>query len=527
MTEPSPKIDRRDLLLASIFAFLLTVICGTIGMVVLSDPDIDRAFKIPSIALQIKREYSGQVNWDKMFDAARKAMFADLDRYSDYVEPSTFRAMDEELTGGYTGIGVSVVRHEQGLLVMAVREDGPSDKVGLMSGDIIIQVDSTSLNGKEVAEATDLLRGREGTSVGLSVFRPSTGDTLAITVTRQRISFQHIPFAGFTPDSMLYVRLLDFDAGAAADLRKAIDTLIEANPGKARGIMLDLRGNPGGLFTEAFETADLFLEAGQFIVGTDARSRWNREIHEATGYDITNGLPMVVLVDRGSASASEIVAGALKQSGRAELVGDTTFGKGLVQGFTRFQDGSGVRLTISRYYLQGNVYLNELDSVLHDTGTGLPPDHYVDLPENDPFIGAIEVSLLLSKFAHQHQDDIITGPPPLGPDSSWGSQFATFAASQGFDYISPRSDAALLVLLTARASGYSADVQRAARDLYEQSRQLDRRLFVDYQDYIEMRLRQEAYERKFNAYRAYANVIVHERPDIRVAAEVLKKKVRS
>lgn len=525
MTE-APIVNRRDLLLASIFAVLLTVICGSIGLMVLSDPDIERAFQIPSIALQIEREYSGQVNWDRMFDAARKAMFADLDRYSDYVEPQTFRAMDEEMTGAYTGIGVSIVRDELGLLVMAVREDGPSAKVGLMTGDIIIRVDSTSLANKEVPEATELLRGIEGTSVQIGVYRPSTGDTLAITVTRQRINFQHIPFAGFTPDSMLYVRLLDFDAGAAAELKRSIDTLLEPNKGNARGIILDLRGNPGGLFTEAFETADLFLEAGQFIVGTDARSRWNREIHKATGHDITGGLPMMVLVDGGSASASEIVAGALKQSGRAELVGDTTFGKGLVQGFTRFQDGSGVRLTISRYYLQGDVYLNQLDSVLHDTGTGLPPDHYLALPETDPFIGEIERSLLISRFAHQHQDDIIAGPPLLGPDSSWGSQFATFAASQDFLYISPRTEAALIVLLTAQESGYSAEVLQRSRELYERSLQLDRRLFVDYRDYIEMRLRQEAYERKFGAWKAYAEVIVHERPDIRLAIELLKKKVR-
>jgi carboxyl-terminal processing protease len=526
MTE-SPPISRRDLLLAGLFAFLLTVICGTIGIVVMSDPDIDRAFSIPAVALQIEREYSGQVNWDKLFDSARKAMFADLDRFSDYVEPRTFKAMDEEMTGAYTGIGVSIVRHELGLLVMAVREDGPSAKVGLMTGDIIIAVDSTSLEKKEVQQSTELLRGPEGSSVSIGVFRPSTGDTLSISVTRQRINFQHIPFAGFTPDSMIYVRLLDFDAGAADDLHRAIDSLMGPDPNRPRGMILDLRGNPGGLFTEAFETADLFLEAGQFIVGTDARSRWNREIHKATGSDITKGLPMVVLVDRGSASASEIVSGALKQSGRAELVGDTTFGKGLVQGFTRFQDGSGVRLTISRYYLQGNVYLNQMDSVLHDTGTGLPPDKYVDLPENDPFVGTLEGSLLLSEFAHQHQDEIIEGPPLLGPDSTWASQFAVYAASKNFDFISPRTEAALVLLLTARVDGSSKDVLAGAQNLYDQARRLDRQLFVRYHDYIDMRLRQEAYERKFGTWRAYGEVIVRERPDIRIARELLKGKPRT
>jgi carboxyl-terminal processing protease len=522
----APPMQRRDILLSALFAFLLVLICGSIGLVVLTDPDIERAFAFPSVALQVERAYSGQVNWDKMFDSARRGMFQDLDRYSDYVEPQAFRQMDQELTGAYTGIGVSVVRHELGLLVMAVREGGPSAKVGLMTGDVIISVDSVSLSGKDAQESTNLLRGREGTSVAISVFRPSTNDTLAIPVTRRRIEYQHIPFAGFTPDSLLYLRLLDFDAGAAADVRKAIDSLMQPDPAKARGVILDLRGNPGGLFNEAYETADLFLEAGQFIVGTDARSRWNREIHESTGRDVTGGLPMAVLVDRGSASASEIVAGALKQTGRAELVGDTTFGKGLVQGFTRFQDGSGVRLTISRYYLQGNVYLNKFDSTLHDTGTGLPPDHYLDLPENEPFVGLLEGSLLLSNFAHQHQDEIIAGPPPLGPESTWAAQFTVFATSKGFSFTSPRTEAALQVLLTARVDGCSQEVVASAQQLYDQSLDRDRDLFIDYREYIDMRLRQEAYERKFGAWRAYAEVVIRQRPDIRLAGDLLRRKPR-
>ncbi|MCM2272998.1 MAG: S41 family peptidase, partial [candidate division Zixibacteria bacterium] len=326
MTE-SPPIQRRDLLLSVLFAFLLIVICGSIGLVVLTDKDIERAFAFPAVALQVERAYPGQIDWDQMFNSARRAMFQDLDRYSDYVEPQVFRQMDQELTGGYTGIGVSVVRHEQGLLVMAVREDGPSARVGLLTGDVIIAVDSIPLAGMDGQRSTDLLRGREGTTVSISVLRPSGTDTLTISVTRQRIEYQHIPFAGMTHDSLIYVRLLDFDAGAAADLGRTVDSLMRAVPDAARGIILDLRGNPGGLFNEAYEAASLFLEPGQFIVGTDARSRWNREIHRSIGRDITNGLPMAVLVDRGSASASEIVAGALRQTGRAELVGDTTFGK--------------------------------------------------------------------------------------------------------------------------------------------------------------------------------------------------------
>lgn len=517
-TAPSP---RRTVVLSALLAFMLILLCGSIGLFVLTDPDIARAFILPSVALQIERTYSGQVDWNRMLSSARQAMFAELDRYSEFIEPEQFQQLDEEMTGGYSGIGVTVVKHEQGLLVMSVREDGPAAGVGLLTGDIITAADSVSLAGVDIQQASSRLRGPDGSSVLLTLYRPSTDDTPTIRVVRNRLSFLHIPFAGYTPENMIYIRLLDFDAGASTDLYFALDSLLNRTATKPAGVILDLKGNPGGLFSEAYQTASLFLDEGKFIVGTDARSMWNEETHRAEGRDITNGLPLAIIVDRGSASASEIVAGALKQAGRAVLVGDTTFGKGLVQGFTRFPDGSGVRLTISRYFLDGDLFLNEFDSTLSDSGTGLVPDYYVPSAERDPFVAAIERSLLLPEFAHLRQDEITAGAPLLGPDSTWAEQFAVYAGSHGFSFASPRTSAAQRVLKMAEDEGYSGEIIDAARRVLAISIRRDARGFVRFHDYLNMRLKQLAYERKEGTRSAYEQVIVHERPEIRKAVEVL------
>jgi carboxyl-terminal processing protease len=320
---------------------------------------------------------------------------------------------------------------------------------------------------------------------------------------------------------MLYIRVLDFESGASRDINDALDTLIVNGKHNPRGVILDLRGNPGGLLTEAYRTASLFLNKGEFIVGTDGRSRWNEERHYATGPDLTNGLPMAILVDNGSASASEIVAGSLHQLGRALLVGDTTFGKGLVQGITQLSDGSALRLTISRYYLEGGLYLNRFDSTLSDTGSGLAPDYPVQFVERDEFPLRIETSLLLQKFANLHQDEIIAASQHLALPKAWVDRFRSFSRDSGFIYTSSQTQSAQLLVELAVVEQSSKAVFNAALEILHKSQQDDMAQFERYADYIRTRLKQLAWERKFGTYREYADVIVRERPDIRYAAHLL------
>lgn len=521
MIDPA-AMSRRPILLSALFATLLLVLCGGLAIWVLSDSGIRAGFILPEAAEIIDQTYQEKVDWHKAIESAQTAIYGRLDRYSEYLESKDFQDLAEEMTGAYHGIGVSVIEHDNGLLIMSVREGGPAADVGLMSGDIIVRVDSISLAGRDLFRASDLLRGPEGSRVKLTIIRPTSHDTLTVEPTREKIDYQHVSFAGYTKDSVIYIRLLDFEAGSSDELASALDTLLNKPGYTPKGVILDLKGNPGGLFSEAYSTSSLFLEKGKFIVGTTSRSRWNEEKQYSDGEDVTNGLPMVVIVDRGSASAAEIVAGSLHQLGRAKLVGDTTFGKGLVQGYSRFPDGNGGKLTISRYYLAGNLYLNRLDTSLSDTGKGLVPDYQLAFPENEPFIQALESSLLLMQFAQLHQDDIIAGPPPLGPDTSWAEQFAIYATHNKFSYKSDETEQAGQLMATAKAERASPRTIAALDSLESACRRLDHSEFFQNRAYITMRLKQLAIERKYGTYRSYAEAVVDARPDIRFADSLIR-----
>lgn len=518
-----PLFDRRSIVLSALFMFLIILISGSAGVYILSDKSLQEAFYFVNFAFRLEEYYPGRLDWERMLTSARNAMFDQLDRYSGYMESRQFEQLDEELGGSYGGIGVTVVDHEQGLLIMSVRENGPAAEVGLLSGDVIIATDDINLAGMNSERATRLLRGREGTRVKVAVFRPVLNDTLTVTITRRQVDLLHVPFAGFTPDSMLYIRVLDFEAGTTRDIKNALDSLLGRKDMRPRGIILDLKGNPGGLFNEAYHTANLFLDKGRFIVGTRGRSRWKEEKHYSSGRDITGGLPLAVIIDGGSASSAEIVSGALRQLKRAVLIGDTTFGKGLVQGFTRFPDGSGLRLTISRYYLEGNVYLNEFDTALNEVGRGLPPDYYFPFTERQLFCRQLENSLILQQFANLHQEDIIQQSENFELDDRWVKTFEEYAKKNNFNFTSPRTQIAELLLDLSHLEGRSPEIRQKAGQILKISRESDMRKFYEYGSYIKIRLRQLAYERKFGIYRTYADVIIRSRPDIRLSAQILKE----
>ncbi|UCD64868.1 MAG: PDZ domain-containing protein [Candidatus Zixiibacteriota bacterium] len=517
---PSARLDRKSLLYSMFFLVLLVMISGGMAVYVMSDRSLQDALVMTAAAFRIDKLYRNDVDWKELVLAGRRAMFDRLDRYSTYYRQEQFQSLDEELEGSYSGIGVSVIFHEEGLMIMSVREDGPAAEVGLLSGDIIIAVDSVSLAGLVADESVGILRGEEGTAVRVEVWRSVTEELFEVVITRRRIPFMHIPFAGYASDSVIYIRMLDFDAGATADLEKAVDSLLRGETTRPKGLILDLRGNPGGLFAEGYRTADLFLDDGVFMVGTEGRSRWNNRKYYSTGRDITAGLPLAIIVDRGTASSAEIVSGALQASGRAFLVGDTTFGKGLVQGFVRFPDGDGLKLTISRYYFDGPVYLNDFDSMLHDVGHGLVPDYYIDVTAMNPVRRELENSLLLREFANKHQEAIVSAKESAAEDGLVES-FTTYARDHGFSFTSPRTVLVDEMRLAAVVESSSTATTRLIEDVLRLSQAEDSMALVGERQYVIDRLRQIAFERKFGTYQSYRQVLLRSRPEITLASRIL------
>lgn len=501
-----------------------TALVISLTVYLLTDDNLYHPYRLISALAYIDRYFPEEINKKELLRTARDQVFASLDRYSGYLEKKELDRVVEEFGGSYGGIGITVVGHNDGLMIMSVREDGPAGKAGMKTGDIILAADSVSMKGKNPYEATLYLRGAEGSSVTITLIRENSQDTLTFALIREQLRLIHIPYAGLNENGIFYIRILDFEAGATEELAQILDSLYLPKQDSVKGIILDLRGNPGGLLNEALTVANLFLDAERLIVGVKGRSRWRQVEYYSSGDDFTEGRPLAVIIDRGSASAAEIVAGSLRYAGRAVLVGDTTFGKGLVQEFDGFSDGSGIRLTTARYYFEGGVYLNDPAAENKDSAAGIPPDFHVNSDETDDFILALESSLLLRDFALRHKDSLApTRETPL-LSGEWFQRFAAFADSLNFAYHSSLTRELEMALELITIEGGSRELFNEGEKLYTLSREQDRGYMERHRDYILRRLYQIALEANFGAAVSYPLAILPYRHDIQRAESLLLSK---
>jgi carboxyl-terminal processing protease len=321
---------------------------GGVRDVFVDDPD--RAVRAELIDM-VEKNFYRPVDTDKLQDASLRAIVESLgDRYSHYLPPKEARALEESVSGRFDGVGMSVEEDKRGLRVLNVFEGSPASEKGIRKGDLIVAVNGKSLAGVSSELATARIKGPPGTSVRLGVLTPSSESERTLNVTRRRITVPVAESRMIERDGkkIAYVRLMGFTEGAHGLLRREIQPLLEQG---AEGLVLDLRGNPGGLLTEAVLVSSVFIEDGK-IVSVRGRNRPNRT-QVAEGKALVPKLPVVVLVDGGSASASEIVTGALRDRGRGTIVGTNTFGKGLVQEVERLSNGGVLDITVANYYLPG------------------------------------------------------------------------------------------------------------------------------------------------------------------------------
>ncbi|MCF8382891.1 MAG: S41 family peptidase [Chlorobium sp.] len=296
----------------------------------------------------IRDLYVDEVQADSLAGAGIKGMVESLDPHSVYLEPEEVSFSQAEFDGNFDGIGIEFDVINDTLLVVTPLSGGPSAAVGMAAGDRIVAIDSVSAIGITHQEVLRKLRGKRGTTVKLKVFRPLSGKLMDFLVTRERISTSSIDAVFVLKDGTGYIRLSRFVATTAGEFRKALALLKKQG---MKNLVIDLRGNPGGFLEQAVEVADEFLHKNQLVVYTkSAKNAVEDARYEAKSGDGFEKGKVAVLVDKGSASASEILAGALQDNKRAVIIGELTFGKGLVQRQFEFKDGSAMRLTVSRYY---------------------------------------------------------------------------------------------------------------------------------------------------------------------------------
>ncbi len=314
---------------------------------------------------RVKRDYVEPLDDAELLESAIRGMVADLDAHSQYLDAGEYRDIRISTTGSYTGIGIEVDEVGGNVTVVTPIAGSPAARSGMRAGDRIIQVDGISVEADNLQETVGRLRGYAGSEVTVTVLRDD--EIIDHTMRRQIIRMASVHKELIAP-SYGYVRVSQFSENTARELGRAVDDLQEANGGMLEGLVLDLRNNPGGVLDSAVDVSDLFLDSG-VIVTADGRSLDSRFTRSAHRGDILDGAAMAIIVNGGSASASEIVAGALQDHNRALVVGTETFGKGLVQTVVPLSKGRAIKLTTSRYFTPSGDSIQDV---------GITPDVYVD-----------------------------------------------------------------------------------------------------------------------------------------------------
>ena len=320
---------------------------------------------------KINNEYVEEINQSESMDSAINGLLQSLDPYSAYMSPEIFDEMQTETSGEFGGLGIEVSMESGVVKVISPIDDTPASKAGLKAGDYIVKINDIQVQGKSLSEAVDLMRGPVGSGIELTIRRRGVKKALTFNIVREIIQIQSVK-ADILEKNIGYIRLTSFNENSGKQIKREIEKFKQKQ--NVNSFILDLRNNPGGLLSQAIKITDFFLENGE-IVSTKSRKKSENRKWFAKKGDLLNGKPLVVLINYGSASASEIVAGALKDHKRAILLGENSFGKGSVQSIIPLKNDGAIRLTVAKYYLPSGKSISEV---------GVSPDIEIN-EENEDF----------------------------------------------------------------------------------------------------------------------------------------------
>jgi carboxyl-terminal processing protease len=351
--------------------FIIVIIFFNISSIAYSQNEnklYDKIDLFGEVLEKIQGEYVSEVDQAEVMDAAINGVLQSLDPYSSYMSPKIFEEMNTETSGEFGGLGIEVSMEAGVVKVITPLDDTPASRAGIKAGDYIVKINNEQVQGKSLMEAVNLMRGPVGSPIEITVRRKSEKKAKNFQIIREIIEIQSV-VSKLIDKKIGYLRLRAFNENSDYQLKREITKLEKKN--KLIGYIFDLRNNPGGLLSQAVKISDFFLEDGEIVSTKGRQSRENRKFFAKKG-DRIKGKPLIVLINNGSASASEIVAGALQDQKRAVLLGETTYGKGSVQSIIPLRNKGAIRLTISKYYLPSGKSISEVgvspDIKVEETG---------------------------------------------------------------------------------------------------------------------------------------------------------------
>lgn len=508
---------------------------------------------LAEIALSVRDRYVEEINVDALFEAGIEGMFEGLDPYSIALTNDNLTLIQESAQGKYEGIGVDIDVRDGDVTVIAPLEGSPAARLGLRAGDKILAINETPVSGLKPHQINQMLRGPAGTSVELTIMQRGNGIPIDVNVERAVIEVHPVQFAGMVDDETGYVRLTSFTAQTVSELKSALRDL--KNRRRMKSLILDLRSNGGGLLEQAVGVVSLFVPRDKLVVYTKGRSARTVRRYFSDGSSLFTSGRMVVLVDSGSASASEIVAGSLQDWDRAVVMGQETFGKGLVQSIFEWPEKNvALKLTTSKYYIpsgrliqkQGKLKKRgvrleaasrviQYDEKTEDEetyktdngrvvtgGGGILPDVVLPSTRSNSLVEQLTRENLFFRFALEYNGRNSGISPDLRVGDRILSEFRDFIRRQGFEYSSHLERALERVEEIASQQDVASEIDDELADLRKAIAGLRDRAFAEAEDAIALEIQREILRSNFDEDVVYQEVVLKNDKQVKAAADLLK-----
>jgi carboxyl-terminal processing protease len=435
----------------------LVIVLGLFGISTeLNDFEIAKNLEIFSnIYRELNTFYVDEVDPEYLMETGVNAMLNSLDPYTTYIPADEVAQFRSTITGKYGGVGASILKGKEHIIISLPYENGPAQKAGLKVGDRMLEIDGNNVVGASMQDISTQMRGAPNTDVTIKVARDGAADPLSFTLTREEIKLTNTPYYGMLEDNTAYIVLNSFSENAGKNVAKALTSLKEKHD--VKGVILDLRGNTGGLLTEAVNVANVFLDKGSMIVQIKGRDKATQQVFRTLNNPIDNEVPVCVLINKSSASASEIVAGAIQDLDRGIIIGQRSYGKGLVQNTRNLSFGAKIKLTTARYYIpsgrciQALRYKNGKPEQIADSlqtpyetmggrtvyaGGGIKPDVFVDNTAFLKIMSTLNKDLYLFDFAaaYELKHKTIAKPSEFQLTDKDFEDFLVFLKEKGYTY---------------------------------------------------------------------------------------------